>query len=391
MRLIINGINPYQPSKTSFIFAMQYLELEALDTLFFRDGKPFSMGDETVAGGIFPPYPSVVSGSLRSQWFAENFEQFPKAGAPDDPSLALEIKRFHLQLEGLFAFPIPCDLYTFGEEKKAHRLHFEPKDPALISTYPFSHLLLTRHEDKIKEPAGAAFLTLANFKKYLHEPDTQCFGYKKLADYSTPEPKIGIGRDRNTNTAKEGLLYQVQMRRPEGKKDPEGKRRRLRLVVGYDGREMAAASGLLRIGAESKAMAFRQIAEPPQVELPEIQGDVFKIYFATPAVFADGWLPGSLFDGKLDILAAAIGRPVSIGGFDLQKNGGKGFPKPMLKAVPAGSVFYVRSTDPDATQKWIKTLHGHSVYDLDQAAVPMFADYRRQGFGLTFIGKVDKD
>ena len=31
-------------------------KITPLDTVFFRDGKPFSWGEETWAEGIFPPY-----------------------------------------------------------------------------------------------------------------------------------------------------------------------------------------------------------------------------------------------------------------------------------------------------------------------------------------------
>lgn len=43
--------------------------MEAFDTLFFRDGKPFSMGDDVWANGVFPPYPSTLYGALRASYF----------------------------------------------------------------------------------------------------------------------------------------------------------------------------------------------------------------------------------------------------------------------------------------------------------------------------------
>ena len=47
------------------------IRIKALDTLFFRDGKPFTSGEETWADGTFPPYPSVLYGALRT-WFITN-------------------------------------------------------------------------------------------------------------------------------------------------------------------------------------------------------------------------------------------------------------------------------------------------------------------------------
>ena len=46
------------------------IQIDPLDTLFFRNGKPFTMGEETWADAVFPPYPSVVYGALRSAYFS---------------------------------------------------------------------------------------------------------------------------------------------------------------------------------------------------------------------------------------------------------------------------------------------------------------------------------
>ena len=46
-----------------------HISIKPFDCLFVRDGKPFSMGDEVWASGIFPPPPSVVYGALRTAWF----------------------------------------------------------------------------------------------------------------------------------------------------------------------------------------------------------------------------------------------------------------------------------------------------------------------------------
>lgn len=52
------------------------IEMKPLDTLFFRDSKPFSRGEDTWADTIFPPYPSTVYGALRTAWFKQNIKEF---------------------------------------------------------------------------------------------------------------------------------------------------------------------------------------------------------------------------------------------------------------------------------------------------------------------------
>ena len=42
--------------------------LRPVDTFFFRDHKPFSMGEVSKATGWFPPRPGTVYGALRSAY-----------------------------------------------------------------------------------------------------------------------------------------------------------------------------------------------------------------------------------------------------------------------------------------------------------------------------------
>ncbi|HXG18262.1 MAG TPA: type III-B CRISPR module-associated Cmr3 family protein, partial [Methylomirabilota bacterium] len=43
-----------------------YLFLEAIDVWLFRDGRPFDARSDHRAESLFPPYPSVMQGAIRS-------------------------------------------------------------------------------------------------------------------------------------------------------------------------------------------------------------------------------------------------------------------------------------------------------------------------------------
>src|SRR5207248_3106902 len=43
-----------------------YLFLEAIDVWLFRDGRPFDALSDHRAESLFPPYPSVMQGAIRS-------------------------------------------------------------------------------------------------------------------------------------------------------------------------------------------------------------------------------------------------------------------------------------------------------------------------------------
>ncbi|MCS6846435.1 MAG: type III-B CRISPR module-associated Cmr3 family protein, partial [Anaerolineae bacterium] len=42
------------------------LFLSPVDVWLFRDGRPFDAGDDHYARSLFPPYPSVIQGAIRS-------------------------------------------------------------------------------------------------------------------------------------------------------------------------------------------------------------------------------------------------------------------------------------------------------------------------------------
>src|SRR5262245_7753815 len=101
---------------------MMQLFLEALDVWLFRDGRPFGAGSDHRARSIFPPYPSVVLGAVRSHQLillgvdlADAAAIKDAVGDADDlrdlrlrgPCLARrEEGRIHRYL------PLPADAYT---------------------------------------------------------------------------------------------------------------------------------------------------------------------------------------------------------------------------------------------------------------------------------------
>ena len=109
---------------------------------------------------------------------------------------------------------------------------------------------------------------------------------------------------------------------------------------------------------------------------------MFKLYLSTPAIFKKGWLPewmdendliGEYGGLKLKLLTASIGKTISIGGFDMKVRK----PKPMRKAVPAGSVYYFKIVEGDL-QKVFEIFNQTAISDID----PM------QGFGIAYVGGV---
>lgn len=360
------------------------IRIYALDTLFFRDGKPFTMGAETWADAQFPPSPSVMYGALRAQYFGEHPQQLSEANTATDPTRELRITFLSLLNEKnrpLFPLPLDCVKEKIPHTRTAFLLTHREKSP--VSNCPTPAICTASPEQQV-ETEEHGFVTGGQLERYLSGV-SETFQFITLHDYSVIEPKIGIARQRSTHTSEDGKLYQVEMRRLKAKKKfGKETREELALYVEFEGlKENIAKQGIFRLGGEGK-MAHYQSFKAKLFDPPRLTGNRFKLYLATPAFFAQGWLPGWIHretleacqppysDLQIRLETAIIGKPVRIGGFDMKA----GEPKVMRQAVPAGSVYYF-SMDGDI-QQITGLFHKQCCSDYES----------QQGFGLTFIGAV---
>ena len=104
------------------------------------------------------------------------------------------------------------------------------------------------------------------------------------------------------------------------------------------------------------------------------------LYLACPAIFCGGWKPKT--PPGLTLRAAAVGRPRIVAGWDAAK----GEPRPVYRAVPAGSAYlYSIESNGDAAV-------GNLIKDLIEkfhGAGSVCEVYPKTGFGLTFLGAWD--
>jgi CRISPR-associated protein Cmr3 len=193
------------------------------------------------------------------------------------------------------------------------------------------------------------------------------------------EKKTGIKKSRKTLSSEEGYLYRIPM--VKLKKEAS-------LLIEIDGISNCPGSGLLQIGGEGKIVKIEKKESDNQLmTLMDInfkfENKIFKLYFATSAIFENGWLPRwvnkSTFEGeykgiKVKLVSCAIGKFNLIGGWDLANNR----PKPMYKAVPAGSVYYFKILDDTPAEKIKEVFHLKNISDINL----------EEGFGLSLLGEV---
>ncbi len=353
------------------------VEIDALDTLFFRDGKPFTMAEDTWSDTIFPPYPSVIYGALRSAYFADHIDIFHKLkqegklDSNEDPTKKLKIRNLLIKINDEYYFPAPFDCVKDKNtnENRLSTLYLQSLK-GMVSSYPALDKMLISDAEKKVENIKDAILSNISFEDYLHVRSEE-FCYLNIGDYIISEPKIGIGISHATHTSEEGKLYRVNMKRLKNNTS---------IVVDFEGLNLPE-NGLTKLGGEGKAANYKKYKNNISVDAPKFEQNEkrFKMILTTPAIFANGWLPSWIdkktlegdYNGlKLKLLTAAIGKPINIGGFDMKAKKSK----PMYRAVPAGSVYYFEAEG--NINEAVARFHQKAVSDI----------YPEQGFGISYIG-----
>jgi len=318
---------------------MMQLFLEAMDVWLFRDGRPFDALSDHRARSLFPPYPSVMQGVIRSHHLVvKGVDLRDKQAIERTVGTADDVR--DLRLRGPFIarregntitryFPVPADV---APDEKGYR----PLRPRQCSAVP--EVLTSALDDlpMLLWPEGEP--TKKEHGQWLNEATLlKCLKGEEVKGVSSTElfareNRFGIGRNDERRTTEEGALYEVEFIRP---------RRNVGLWVQVEGYDDWPDAGLMRIGGEGRGAHFEKLTSPlAWPPIPDPLPTRFKVYFAGPACFSGGWKPkegwGKFFEGEVQLQAIALNRYESIGGFDWAS----GQQKAARRYVPAGSVYY---------------------------------------------------
>jgi len=341
------------------------IKIDSLDTLFFRDGKPFGSSDDNWASSLNYPNLSTIYGAIRSTYFSQNNLDINKADSSEDITKNLRINGiyFYDNEEETLLFKVPQDLYIVEDKLKLFKL-IKNKS----TNNPLEYIFEAKDEDIEKKEVFITESTLLDYLE-LFKPEKEEeieFSFYEVENYIRTEAKIGIGRNKNRKSIEEGKLYRVGAKRYNN----------LSIIVDFDGINLKE-KGLMRLGGEGKGVYYEEFFIEDFPKIKELSSDIFKTYLLTPAIFRNGWCPDFLdkeFKGeingvKVQLIAAALGKNEFIGGWDIKNN----LPKKMYKAVPSGSVYY------------FKVIDGNP-FNISNLMDNEFREYKKQGFGKVIIG-----
>jgi CRISPR-associated protein Cmr3 len=349
------------------------------DVLFFRDGKPSSIGDDHYLRSIFPPYPSTLYGLVRTQRLFEEGCDLTVVSEAWWKSLSADLRgqigewngHGSLRLRGPWLvqesqsssdasqdtaydilLPAPDDLRIFtvpaeapiGSRKVTKVVRLLPE--AARDGRSWSHNLAAmvpwtcdngewhpdtdeNHDGNDPEPAHGWFLTMRGVESWMAGLVPSAEDFVDSSTLWSVETRTGVGLQKTQRMSMDRMLYTFGF---------------IRLNRGISlGFELTGGSlqpdRHVRLGGENRLALLQD--GPSLTSKLESLGDgpkddgVFALI--TPGIYGNPDLSdnGSVPDAQVS--AAVVSETVRVGGWDLAHHG----PKKLWRAVPAGSVFYI--------------------------------------------------
>lgn len=349
------------------------IRIEALDTLFFRDGRPFVAASRAESG---LPSPQTLTGALRTGLLNKvgcDFELLGQA-LRDQASLteALADQELaeiaDLRVRGPWLadcsssqvrpfLPVPTVLRQLKQGNELKRL--SPMRKAMPGWSHPQKLLPLWLSERANLESASGFLALSAMQQFLNgeTPSAQALIPQHML-YSLEE-RTGIGVDAERQSAEEGRIYSLQLLRLH---PGIGFYAEVEVPDAYVS-TLAGQQWVLHFGGEGRRARFQFEAplEWPKASKASANQAIVRV-LTSPAIVDD-----PAFIQHWGLQAAALAPWQGISGWDLARRG----PKPLRWVLPAGSTLYFDSqqspppafcSEIDAQSGWGTYLEGVSNY-----------------------------
>jgi CRISPR-associated protein Cmr3 len=374
------------------------LRFEPLDSLFFRDGQPYTKNESEQVGvtSQFPPSPATLIGALRAAvarslgWAGHGtWSDDIRQVLGDGESLGPLRFRGPLLVHGDdMLFPAPTHLMTCKSPAEscvpapAHlRTRESDPQPALLHPGPArdcdlgSAIRLPVLPNPVSgegwKQARTTWLSGHALEAVLRGEPPSLAELVAQDDLWVREARVGIARNEQTRTTDEGALYSPQ-------------HVRLQTAVGLglwtSGLPRDALDRLVQtshpLGGESRSAWITQVQnEPVWPAMPQTlhrHGDElhYSVIVLSPLSLAEPPLPNQSVPGLPgSLVSACLPRPLMLGGWDSLKRQ----PLALKPHLALGSVLFMRAKVTDEAA--VRALHGTCI-----GARPAW------GYGLVAIG-----
>jgi CRISPR-associated protein Cmr3 len=315
------------------------LRVKPQDTLFFGSGKVLNKGENSWSGTKLVPYPSVFYGAICTLMLSKSQNRKNKyidnKNQDSDPRKFLEIKAIYLYDEKNkeILIPAPLDLYL----DKLNKIHYANIKKSKFKTSVDESLkkLFFKPENIETKKVENMFVSVSNLN-YSYSFYQDSIDIYSQSNINNSSYKVGIEIDRDTKTAKEKMLYRIDLN--------ELKENIWSYLVEYEIRNdweenFDLNQGYLKLGGENKVCKYFTEDKSNYIDLTEEvysetnKSNYIKIVFISPSIFKNKE------DIKKDIKAYTNSKPYLIGGYDMKEKK----PKPMKNYIPEGSVYILKN------------------------------------------------
>ncbi len=327
------------------------LHINAVDTLMFRDGRPFNQNDAgaSEATSVFPPYPPTLVGAVRAALW-----QGPLKGKWCETKLGNGTNWQERNVLGPLSFdaplllkneqpvfPVPLHILEGADENGGkHLTRLKPGSERNCD-----------YRDKVKLPVPEdtslvgiktienRWVNFAGMQKILNGCVPDNGDFIKRTELWRTEPRVGIGIDIDekgkakkpkTRTTSDGHLYMASHVRMVDD---------ISLYVNVNGWSDGFDKALRPLAGEHRMAEIKPETDiNKQIKLPaaNLNGETQFCLIALSPVVPDK-------DGNIaglgEVITACLGKLVSIGGWDSRP--GSSGPIPLRRCYPAGSVWFI--------------------------------------------------
>ncbi len=351
--------------------SLKLIEIKPMDVLMFRSNRPFKAGRQHTAHSIDVFLPQTFEGAIKSKILLNFLEAKRKSledineigkleegkrilqliGFPQKNEVQPKIKVLSVLLSrnNKLYFPLPKDLVKVEDESKNDIL--VRLKPLMIEEIKSGDLYSMVHDnyEYFKEVEG--FIEYNTLKKWLFgsvdelEIDGKTIIVKNKGNYPIKrETRIGIELIKESKTSEERKFYAVDFLRLD-------ESWKFECIVEIENEyeeiveEYLPKKGAIKLGGEARLCDYKVVDDDFHIltdnEKEEIKKGIeekgmFALYLASPSYFGF-WKP-QVFNEHAKLIAASIGKPIVLGGFDLAR----GIQKPLRSYVMSGAVYYFK-------------------------------------------------
>lgn len=375
------------------------LYMEPIDTLFFRDNRPFDAGTDTFAESVLPS-PLTIYGAIGNCILGKNktdVQSFLK-GEVEDPLLGGYddyLKDTKLRIKGIF-------FCRGGGKEGKEGVYLPPPANLFLTDYEKNWLALpssgTNFKTDIKNPSirplalsegkcepVREYISLEDMRgRFLAGGDFMRLDTLPSEDFFVSEQRYGHRIERETSTVDEGFLYSAAHIRFQEALENE-RYRKSKILVAIQNLGNLSLDNVIYLGGERKEVKLtsedRELDFNDKTTLDKMKNSGrFFVYLLTPAIFDGGWCKEKWpdeFDGA-NLVGAAVSKPMYLSGWK-RSTAAEGSPRPVKKAAVAGSVYFFE------TRGWSSERFEnlYAAYNFNRS---LSDEYPCAGFGISLIG-----